>query len=261
MKVFSVNDLKVCYGSNIVLKNISFDVNEGEFVGIIGHNGCGKSTLLKTLIGLKKQSSGKVLFYGEDTFCLSAKKFAKKYSWVGQGFEEKVGVSVFDFVFLGNFPHTSDFNIFRKDDDFEKVYNALEVCGIKHLSSKKITEISGGELRLAQIAAALVQNDKVLILDEPIIYLDPAYVVKIMNLLGSLHRNGSTIIIVLHELNIAFEYCERILALKNGEIVYDDVCEKLADSEKLKLLFDIEFGIVSNPASGKGMVFYEGCQK
>ena len=255
MNVFSVDNLQVCYGNNAVLKDISFNINEGEFVAVIGHNGCGKSTLLKTLIGMKKYSCGNVLFYGKDINSFSAKEFAKNYSWVGQGFEEKISLTVFDFVFLGRFPHTASFDIFRKDDDFKKVYNVLEVCGIEHLSSKKITEISGGELRLAQIAAALVQNDKLLILDEPVAYLDPAYAVKIMNLLKSLHQKGSTIIIVLHELNIAFEYCERILALKNGNILYDDVCESLADTKKLNLLFDINFGIMRNLSSDKPLVF------
>ena len=255
MNVFSVDSLNVCYGNNIVLKDISFNIDEGEFVGVIGHNGCGKSTLLKTLIGMKKHSAGQVLFYGKDTNNFSAKEFAKNYSWVGQGFEEKIPLSVFDFVFLGRFPHTSSFDIFRKDDDLKKVCDVLEVCGIEYLSAKKITEISGGELRLAQIAASLVQNDKLLILDEPVAYLDPAYAAKIMNLLKNLHRKGSTIIIVLHELNIAFEYCERILALKNGRIMYDDICKNLANAEKLKLLFDIDFGILKR--SGKPLVFIE----
>ena len=258
--LFSVDSLNVCYGDNLVLKDISFNINEGEFVAVIGHNGCGKSTLLKTLIGVKKYCSGRVLFYGEDVFSLSgssAKKFAKNFSWVGQGFDEKVSLTVFDFVFLGRFPHLSNFDLFRKDDDFKKVYNVLEVCGIDHIAQKKITEISGGELKLAQIALALVQNDGLLILDEPVAYLDPAYAAKIMNLLVNLHCKGSTIIIVLHELNIAFEYCERILALKNGNIIFDDVCDNLADAKKLKFLFDIDFGITRNPSNGKPLVFIE----
>ena len=164
MNVFSVDNLQVCYGNNVVLNNISFDIGEGEFVAVIGHNGCGKSTLLKSLLGMKKHSCGRVLFYGKDINSFRAKEFAKHYSWVGQGFDEKIPLTVFDFVFLGRFPHnTSCFDIFRKDDDFKKVHDVLDVCGIVHLSSKKITEISGGELRLAQIAASLVQNDRLLI--------------------------------------------------------------------------------------------------
>ena len=101
------------------------------------------------------------------------------------------------------------------------------------------------------------ENDRLLILDEPVAYLDPAYAAKIMNLLKTLHQKGSTIIIVLHELNIAFEYCERILALKSGQIMYDDVCENLAEAQKLNILFDVDFGITRNPSNGKAIVFIE----
>ncbi len=245
--LYDIESLKAGYSASDVLRGISCKIGRGEFVSIIGPNGAGKSTLVKSLCGFMKRYQGKIDFCGEEIAKWNRKAFSRRIAAVFPREASMPAYTVHDFVSFGLFPAGTYFFWGGDGASGERLLAAMRMCGIEHLAGKRLNEISDGEFQLSQIARALVQKAEALILDEPVSHLDPANAVRVMDTLYRMHNEGVTIIAVLHDLNLALSYSERIIALKAGEIVYDGPAEN-ADETLLERIYGTRF--VMNTNSG-----------
>ncbi|MCW4021826.1 MAG: ABC transporter ATP-binding protein [archaeon] len=210
-----VRDVEFAYKSNPVLENIQMTVNANEVLAILGPNGVGKTTLLKCLNGLLKTRNGTILVDGEELKKMNRVEVAKRISYVPQRADVSQ-VTVFDSVLLGRKPHIT-WDVSKKDLALTK--DMIDRLGLSELSLKYITEISGGELQKVQIARALVQEPKVLLLDEPTSSLDLCNQHQIMSTLVDVVKNNDiSAIMTLHDINLALRYADKFIMLKDGTI-------------------------------------------
>lgn len=250
MKLFQVKSLSAAYEKNIVLKNVSLKINQGEFIGIIGPNGAGKSTFLKLISGYLKPKKGEIKFLNKSIIDYSKKDLAKEMSIVHQSLKNIIAFTVREFVTTGIFPY-KNFWEYENEKDKQLVDSALEITDSLHLQNRILTELSGGELQLVSIARALVQNKNILLLDEPISNLDLKHTVQIMDLLYKLNQSGATIITILHDINIAADYCSRIVALKNGKLFNDGPIDQVVTAENITKLYNINCSVKKNSITKK----------
>lgn len=206
------------YGTSLVLKNANVQIASGDFAGIVGPNGSGKSTLLRTVSRVLKPLQGKVLLEEEDLYRMPAAEVARSMAVVAQDQGMDFPFTVRDVVMMGRLPHIKRF-AGESARDLEAVARAMEFTDTQILSDRQINELSGGEKQRVLLARALAQEPRVLLLDEPTSYLDLNYQIEIMELLVRLRRDhGLTIIMVLHDLNLASRYCDYLLVVKEGSI-------------------------------------------
>jgi len=254
MDIFKIENLCSGYGDKKIIDGINFTVSSGDFISIIGPNGAGKTTLMKTLTGDLNPASGSVNFRGRSLHDTGREVLARELAVVHQFVENIQPFSVYEFVRLGRFPHQKVWEI-ESENDRRIVDEAIEITGIGDLRYRPLTELSGGEVQLVYIARALAQNRDVIILDEPISHLDVMHRIQIMDILHDLNRTGSTIITVLHDINISSDYCTRIIGLKEGRIFFDGRPEDVISYEKIEELFSIVCVVRDNPISGKPFVY------
>jgi iron complex transport system ATP-binding protein len=213
-----VEDLSCGYGKERVLKDISFEVERGRFVGFIGPNGSGKTTMIRAISGLLPPQKGAILLDGKAVSRKRLGDLAKKMAVVTQAPEATPPFSVEEFVLLGRVPHWSRFQLLETKRDMEMAETAMELTGISHLRGRWMGKLSGGERQLAGLARALAQKPSLLLLDEPTAHLDIGHQVQIMRLLKELNTEGLTIVAVLHDLNLASLYCQRLILLNKGRL-------------------------------------------
>lgn len=252
--IFELKNLYAGYNENPVLHNISFSVKRGDFIAIIGPNGAGKSTMLKTMSGLIKPDSGKILFKNKAMSRYSRRNLAVNFSVVRQFQENLLPFTVIDFIKLGRFPHQKLWQM-ETEKDKETISSAIEMTGITPLLKRQITELSGGEQQLVFITQALVQNSDIIILDEPVSHLDINHTTMIMDILYRLNLQGTTIITVLHNMNIASDYCSRICSIKKGEIFFDGEPEEVLKYNLIEELFETPCVVLENPITKKPFVY------
>lgn len=213
-----VEELSFSYENMSVLNDVTFGANKGRITGIIGPNGSGKTTLLRCIANILKPSQGTVLIDGKDTRMFKNKELAQVLSVVPQLSSFTTGFTVFETVLLGRYPHLK---VFQRETtkDYQIVNATLERVGISHLSNRDVEELSGGEKQLVTIALALAQEPKIFCLDEPTIHLDINMQYMIMDLCKEISRDkGIVVIVVLHNLALAAQYCDDLIILKDGEI-------------------------------------------
>lgn len=254
MNVFTLKKISAGYPDKQVLHGVDLNICCGDFVSIIGPNGAGKSTLLKTLAGSLSPESGSIFFLERNLQAYSRRELAAERSVVEQFSSPALSFTVFDYIMLGRFPHQKFWDVQRKED-FEVVENALKVTDSEHLRERFITELSGGELQLVQIARAFSQNSSVIILDEPVSHLDINHSVQIMDLLYSLNSTGSTIVTVLHDINLASEYSSRMIGVMDGCLFFDGDPEDVVNVDTVSSLFGIRCAVEKSPLSGKPVVY------
>lgn len=218
------------YGPNIILKDIDFSVKLGEVISVLGPNGSGKSTLIKTMCNIMKPKSGDILVDGESISKISKKDFAKKVAYVPQSSEIFGVTSVYDTVLAGRRPYIDwDYHA----DDIRIAADAMRTMGVDHLHDKNLSELSGGQRQRVHIARALAQNSRFFILDEPTSALDLHHQLETMKIMKSLckgQNNGA--VIALHDLNLALNYCDRVVILSNNTI-YDQGPAKEVITEEM----------------------------
>ena len=216
--LLNVLDVTCGYGTSIVLKDASVQINSGDFVGIVGPNGSGKSTLIRTISRVLQPLYGKVLIKGEDIYRLPASEVAKEMAVVTQERGLDFPFTVRDVVMMGRLPHIKRFAR-ESAKDLEAVAKAMDLTDTVLLADRQVNELSGGEKQRVMLARALAQEPKILLLDEPTSYLDLNYQIETMELLVRLRRDyGLTIVMVLHDLNLASRYCDYLLVVKQGAI-------------------------------------------
>ena len=220
MAVLQVDNLQIGYGSRCVLKEASFSIGKGEIVGIIGCNGAGKSTLLKTIRGLLPKQGGSVSYFGKPLEEYQDKELATKIAYLQQHVELGFGYTGKDIVMAGRYPYMKWWE--RESEADEKLALAcMAYTGTADLADRPINEVSGGQKQRILIAKVLAQQTPIIFLDEPTTGLDMVYQEEIFRFAKALAGQGKTVLMVVHELNLASKYCSRILLLGEGTLLAD----------------------------------------
>lgn len=226
-----------------ILRDISLDVAEGELIGIIGPNGAGKTSLLNCLLRQISDYQGQIEIDGLTSDSLSSKSLAKYFALVSQQHSSLFDLSVFDVVHMGLLPHKS---LFERDteQDIANIDSALNKVGLFNEREQRFNLLSGGEQQRALIARALVQQSKILILDEPTNHLDVYYQHQILTLVRSL---GITVIMTVHDLNLAAQYCQRLIVIENGQIRADGTVKDTFNAPLLSKVFNLNCLVTEHP--------------
>ena len=249
--MISAKNLKVGYEEKIIIEDLSITVNKGEVVSIIGPNGCGKSTLLKSLSRMIKPISGNVYIENKDIKEIKNKKISQKICLLSQHNNAPLDLTVEELVYFGRMPHKKWYET-KTSEDREIVDWAIENTGLKKYQDTPIGALSGGERQRAYIAQALCQKPDVLLLDEPTTYLDISYQLEVMELVRTINEKFNiTIVMVLHELNQASKYSDRLIIMKKGCIVSDGCPNKIVNKEVIKDVYNIECDIDKDPITNK----------
>ncbi len=240
----SVEHLSFSYGDTPVLKDISFTVNDGELVAVLGPNGVGKSTLFKCLLGLLDKYTGRAAIDGHDCASLNARQLSKLVAYIPQSHYPSFNYSMLDMVLMGV---TSQLGAFSTPGQvhIKRAEQAMEQLGIHHLKNRGYTQVSGGERQLALIARALTQQARVLIMDEPASNLDYGNQMRVIQEVKRLTASGYTIIESTHNPDQAFMSADRILAIHDGRIIADGNPADVIDSCLIKTLYGVDVEILS----------------
>jgi len=232
-----IKDVDAYYGSVKVLEGVDFSAAHGEFLGVIGPNGSGKTTLLGTISRILKPKVGTVLLDGRDVMEMKDKEFSRNFAAVPQDTTVNFDFAALDIVLMGRNPHLGRLELETKRD-IEIARRCMELTNCWHLAERPITGLSGGERQLVIIARALTQEPKVLLLDEPTSHLDINYQIEIMELLKRLTvHEGLIVIAVIHDLNLAAQYCDRLVLLHRGKIVSLGSQHAVLTAENIKNTF------------------------
>lgn len=232
------------YRNRPVLEDISFEINRGEFFGIVGPNGAGKTTLLKIMNCILKPKSGTVYYEGKDLYKFSRKELAKKISYVPQEQELPFSFTVEETVLMGRYPHLGVLGIEgRKDHEIAK--KSMERCKVFHLKERFVNEISGGEKQRVIIARALAQEGEVMLLDEVTAHLDISSAIEIMELLKNLQEEeGKTIIVASHDINLISNFADRIMLLVEGKLVSIEAPSRIFTEEILRSVYGERLSVI-----------------
>ena len=253
-KALEIIELTSGYETKVVLKKVSFEVKLGEFIGIVGPNGSGKTTLLRVLSGLLPALMGEVKVSGTEIKNYVKKDFAKQIAFVPQLMEPIDGFTVLDMVLLGRTPYLERFK-FESEEDYQVAKWAIEELQIEEFINKEVTHLSGGEFQRVAIARALAQEPKVMLLDEPISHLDLRYQIKILKLLKKI-RQQRTIIATFHDLNMASRFCQRLILMKNGEIIADGPPDQVVTPENIWKAYRVRAQVKKNPRTKNSSLVY-----
>lgn len=255
---FRVEKLTAGYDRKTILHDIDLKLLDGEISAIIGANGCGKSTLLKTMAKLIKPMSGEVILDGKAISKIPAKEFARTLGMLPQERVLPEGITVVDLISRGRYPHHSLLSSMSKAD-YEAVAEAMEMMDITAFANRDIEALSGGQKQRVWIAMALAQQTDILFLDEPTTFLDITYQVEILDLLTDLNRKyGTTIVMVLHDINLAVRYAEHVFALKEGVLIAEGKASSVITSELIKEVFALDCTVITDPVSGTPLVVPKG---
>lgn len=245
------------YGSRPVLENATFSVSRSELLGIVGPNGSGKSTLLRAMSRILPPKMGQILLQDEDLYKMRLAKVARRLAVVPQESGLDFPFTVEDIVMMGRIPHLKRFQK-EGPHDREIVEQALALTDTRHLSQRLVTELSGGEKQRVLIARALAQEPQVLFLDEPTSFLDLNYQIEIMELLTRLRQQqGLTVVMVVHDLNLASQYCDKLLVLKDGVIHTAGPPEKVVTEETIKEVYGCDITVEYRHPGGRPMLFLQ----
>lgn len=238
--VIQTNNLSLSLSGKQILRGISMAVQSGEYVSIIGPNGAGKSTLMRCLLGMYAYE-GSIKIAGKECSATDSKELAKTISYVPQTHDMEFPLPVFDFVMMGRYPYLSPLAPAQKKD-IDAVERAMDVTGTLPFRDRLMRTLSGGERQKVYIAAALAQETPVMLLDEPATFLDWKHQAEVMQLLKKINADcGATVIAVNHDLNSAAHWSDRIIAIKNGQILLDGSPSDLIQPEPLEQLFETIF--------------------
>lgn len=242
-ELFKVKDLCFGYDSKPFLKNISFSLNEGEMVSVIGENGSGKSTLFKAVNGLLKNVEGSVFYKNKNIRQIKQREKAMEIAIIHQNCECNFPFTCLETVSMGLYPHKGRFSSMKKEDiDFVK--HIMEITDTIDFAQRTINSLSGGQRQRVMLARALAQKPKLLFLDEAMSGLDIASRIKMTEVLyKKCKNNGMTVVSILHDINLAFEKSDRIAAMKNGEVYSFGKPKDLLNKNFFREVFNVEVEI------------------
>ena len=247
MHILDIKDIFLIYRDYFILKNISFQVNKGEFFVIIGPNGAGKTSLLKIISGLVKAHQGQVLVSGRNIKSYSRRTLSQVLALVPQQTDIGFPFSVKEAVIMGRTPHLGIFGM-ESQKDYDIAREAMAFTETAHLAERKLFQLSGGELQRVIIARAICQQPEIILLDEPTTALDPSHQLKIMDLMAKFRKErGTTIIMVSHDLNLASMYGDRLLLLKDGKVVKTGDPQIVLEKELLEKTYGCKMLVDESP--------------
>jgi len=252
---FDIQHYTCGYYRRFYISDIDFRVRKGSLTGIIGPNGSGKTTLFKGITCELKAKEGNVLLKGKSIAQMSYRERARNFAIVSQNIEGS-DIRVDDYVMMGRIPYHGKFQFFETKNDIEIVEKYMTLIDISHLRNKLMSELSGGEQQLVSIARALTQEPELLLLDEPTSHLDISHQVQLMNLIQRLNAQlGLTALMILHDLNLAGEYCDYLVLLKEGKIFNQGVPEDVLTYQNIEDVYGTVVITKTNPVSGKPAIF------
>jgi iron complex transport system ATP-binding protein len=251
-------NLTLGYAETDIVQGLDVEVPDGRITVIVGANACGKSTLLRGLARLLRPRGGTVLLDGTSVQDMRSIDVAKVMGLLPQTPVAPDGITVGDLVGRGRYPHQGWFRRWSSEDD-RAVEAALEATGTADLADRNIAELSGGQRQRVWVAMALAQDTDLLLLDEPTTYLDISHQVELLDLLTDLNReSGKTVVIVLHDLNLACRYADHIIAMKQGAIVAEGSPRDVVTAEVVTDVFGLACEVVPDPVSGTPMIVPRG---
>lgn len=248
--MIEVDSISFRYHEDWVLQDVSFRVEKGEFVGVIGPNGSGKTTLLKILYRLLAPQKGEILFELVSMKKMDRSDIAKRIAVVAQETHLLFPFSVLETVLMGRSPYLGHL-MFESERDLEIAKRAMDSTNILSFSERPMDELSGGERKRVFIARALAQEPEVMLLDEPTANLDIHHQIDFLDLILTLNRErGLTIVMASHDMNIASEFCDRLILLQGGRIYKMGTPEEVITKENIESVYGCEVWIDQNPISG-----------
>ncbi|HEY4418777.1 MAG TPA: ABC transporter ATP-binding protein [Pseudonocardia sp.] len=246
--------VRLAYGDRTIVDGLDLDVVAGTITAVIGPNGCGKSTLLRALGRLLKPTAGQVVLDGKRIDRVPTREVAKVLGLLPQAPSAPEGLTVADLVARGRHPHQAWYRQWSADDE-DAVAQALDWTGIADLAERPVDQLSGGQRQRAWISMALAQGTDLLLLDEPTTFLDLAHQVDVLELVRRLHSEaGRTVVMVLHDLNLAARYADRLVAMREGRIVAAGKPAEVITEELLDEVFGLAARVIPDPVAGTPLV-------
>ena len=239
MSILKVSGLNLTIDSAHIINNASLEIETGQIIGLIGPNGAGKSMLLKSILGLNEEAQGVVTIDDQDINTISLKAKAKFISYAAQGAPVHWPLAVGHLVSLGRIPHLSPWQTTTEEDQ-QLTLNAMKMTEVDHLSMRTTTSLSGGERARAMLARAIVTGSDFLFADEPIEALDPYHQIQIMDILKNLAKKGKGVLVVIHDLNVAQQYCDQLILMDKGKIIKKDIPINVLTDEILRETYNIK---------------------
>ncbi|MFQ3548580.1 MAG: ABC transporter ATP-binding protein [Armatimonadota bacterium] len=248
--IVEFQNLSYSIEGRLILENITFSVNRGEYLSIIGPNGAGKSTLIKCLDRINLGWTGNIKLDGKPLENYKQKEIARKIGYVPQADGRLYPFSVYEFILMGRYPYLSPFSSISNEDK-QIVKDCMKSTQTEHIADRLMDTLSGGERQKVFIAAALAQGAEILLLDEPTTFLDYHHQVDVLNLLNEVNKNKNiTVISVTHDINSAVRCSSMIVALKNGKIVFHDTPQELVKRKIPESIFETSFQYINQPYQG-----------
>ncbi|SHK72207.1 iron complex transport system ATP-binding protein [Selenomonas ruminantium] len=248
--ILQADHLRLEYGRQLVAEDLNLTVRRAEIAAIIGPNGSGKSTLLKAMARLLPPAAGRLTLLGRDLWQLPEKEAARKIAFMPQSAMLPPDLTVAEVVRMGRLPHRSFWSSFQAADE-EICRQVMELTGLLSYARRPLGSLSGGERQRARLALALAQQPEILLLDEPTTYLHDIHQLELMNIVQELHqRLGLTVLMVLHDLNQAVRYSQRLVALQRGCIIADGPVADVFDSDLVRDLYGVENEIKAVEVNG-----------
>ncbi|WNS74873.1 ABC transporter ATP-binding protein [Bacillus sp. DTU_2020_1000418_1_SI_GHA_SEK_038] len=249
-QAIATNQLTLSYGDTIIINELDLKIPKGEVTVFIGGNGCGKSTLLRSIARLLKPKSGSILLEGEAIAKLSTKEVARKMAILPQSPSAPEGLTVLQLVKQGRYPYQTWLKQWS-DEDEKKVNAALKATSLESLKDRNVDSLSGGQRQRAWIAMTLAQDTDTILLDEPTTYLDMTHQIEILDLLFELNeKEQRTIVMVLHDLNLACRYAHNIVAIKDQKIFAQGKPEYVINCSLVKNVFGMDCEVTIDPLFG-----------
>lgn len=251
MECISVEQLDLAYEETLIVKELELNIPHGQITSIIGPNGCGKSTVLKAMGRLLKAKKGTIYLNGTDISTLPTKEIAKQMAILPQTPTAPSGLTVGQLVAYGRFPHQKGFGKLSREDK-EIISRALKDTKLSEYEHREVDTLSGGQRQRVWIAMALVQQTDIILLDEPTTYLDLAHQLEVLELLYDLNRSKQvTIVMVLHDLNLAARFSDYMVAVRSGKVMEHGSPERVMTVQTLRDVFSIDANIMFEPQTGR----------
>ena len=246
------------YNHKTILSDVSVTIPQNKISVILGANGCGKSTLLKTFARLLAPQSGQMILDGKNVSEIPSRQMAKMLGLLPQSPVVPEGIRVMDLVSRGRFPYRQFLKSMTRED-YAAVEEAMEIMGITELTDRAVEKLSGGQRQRVWIALALAQQTDILLLDEPTTFLDIAYQIEILDMLTDLNRkHKTTIVMVLHDINLSARYADYLFAMKKGQLVAEGTPDEIITPELMEKVYGLACDVITDPVSQSPMVLPKG---
>ena len=245
-----VNQLTISRQGNTLLDNISCELNSNELIALVGHNGSGKSTLIKALAGEMSVNGGSISLDERHIADYSNKELAQQMAYLPQQLPDAAGFTVRELVMLGRYPHQKWLQK-PSQVDKDKVEQAMRTTQVEAFAERTTTTLSGGERARVWLAMCLAQDTRYMLLDEPLAALDMHYQLEVIQLIRRLvDEQGLSVIIIVHDINLAAQYADRVIALKNGRICHNGTIKSTMQPDILRSIFNVDMQLLSHPITG-----------